>query len=101
MILTVWKDENGYMNNVLYDSPEDFIKATFCPFCEVISAVEFKVHGSDYKSRKESARSLVIDIMAADVGGLSWGELQEIQWFLLKIGKRYGLLREFYNNAIL
>ena len=101
MLLTVWKDENGYMNNVLYENRKQFIKDTFCPLCDIISVVELKVHGSNYKSRKESAREIAQEIQRNDIGGLTWGELQDIQWFLLNIGKRYGLLKEFYENGLL
>lgn len=101
MLLAVWKDPEGYMNNDLFDTHEDFFRATFSPECEIISAIELKVSGKDYQSRKEAAREVAKEIQYNDIGGLSYMELSDIQWFLLNIGKRYGLLNEFYDNGIL
>ena len=65
--------------------------------------LEFVVKGSTYKERKESLRDLALDYQLYECensGGLSYGELAEIQEFFETNGKRYGLLREFRENGI-
>ena len=54
-----------------------------------------------YAERKENARNESIDwqIWAAE-NPMSWGELFEWQQHFEKLGKRYGLLKEFRENGI-
>lgn len=56
---------------------------------------------SNYQKRKEAARQEAIDWQSeASEQNLSYGELAEIGNFFYKLGKRFGLLREFRENAI-
>ena len=56
----------------------------------------------NYYERKERARQKAIEwqLEAADKD-YSYGELIEIQAYFTKIGKYYGLLTEFRENAII
>lgn len=54
-----------------------------------------------YKRAKEAARMFAID--AQDIiseSALSYGEVAEIQYTLLRLGKRLGLLSEFRENGL-
>lgn len=54
-----------------------------------------------YAQRKEAARQEAIDWQLNDRNGnLSYGELAEIGAYFYKLGKRFGLLREFRENVI-
>lgn len=56
---------------------------------------------NNYQKRKEAARQEAIDWQSeASEQNLSYGELAEIGNFFYKLGKRFGLLREFRENAI-
>lgn len=56
---------------------------------------------NNYQKRKESVRQEAIDWqLEASEQDLSYGELAEIGNFFYKLGKRFGLLREFRENAI-
>ncbi len=56
---------------------------------------------NNYQIRKEAARQKTIDWqLEASEQNLSYGELAEIGNFFYKLGKRFGLLREFRENAI-
>lgn len=56
---------------------------------------------SNYQKRKEAARQEAIDWQSeASEQNLSYGELAEIGNFFYKLGKRFGLLREFRENVI-
>lgn len=58
------------------------------------------VHGATYKERKESLRDLAIEYSNESIWGLSWGECAEIEGWFKEQGRRYGLIREFRENAI-
>ena len=54
-----------------------------------------------YKEQKERARQIAIDwqLNTAEVN-MSYGELAEAGDYFNRLGKRFGLLREFRTNAI-
>lgn len=55
-----------------------------------------------YAENKERARDIAIEWshIAAEQGNLSYSELAEAGDYFYRLGKRYGLLREFRENAI-
>jgi hypothetical protein len=55
-----------------------------------------------YKDKKEEARQKAIEIQY-EMGNnnYSYGELAEIEDYLYRLGKRYGLLKEFKENGLL
>lgn len=54
-----------------------------------------------YKEKKERARQEAIDWQLESANEqLSYGELAAIGDYFYKLGKRYGLLREFRENGI-
>lgn len=59
-----------------------------------------RVKGKTYDARKQYLRALAVEYSWMDLGGLSYGELAEISAFFERNGKRYGLLEEFRENAI-
>lgn len=90
----------GQTHSNLYNNFEQFHRDTFSPETEIHAIIEFKTHGKSYTERKESARSTAANFQAAQLPGLSWGELAEITAFFERVGKRYGLIAEFRENAI-
>lgn len=74
---------------------------TFSPNTKNIELLEFKIKGKTYQERKENLVELAKD-WQFNFSSLSWsyGELAEICDFFYRNGKRYGLLREFRENAI-
>lgn len=55
---------------------------------------------TEYRRRKASARCKAIEWQAADAAH-SWEELAEATAYFEKLGRRYGLLREFRENGII
>lgn len=54
-----------------------------------------------YSEKKEAARQLAIEWQAEQAEqSPSWGELYEAAAFFEKLGRRFGLLREFRENGI-
>lgn len=56
-----------------------------------------------YAERKEEVREMAIEYQNSFSEGKQWsyGEMAEIQGNLERLGRRYGLLREFRENAVI
>lgn len=74
--------------------------ATFSPLIDVLFITDFKVKGKTYADRKEFVRNMAINYSNNQACGLSWGEVAMISDMFYTLGKRYGLLKEFKENAI-
>ena len=70
----------------------------------VLRVLYFEINGRNYKERKNSLRDLAIDFQIANDGDtdvqLSLGEIGAACDYFERMGKRYGLLREFRENCI-
>ena len=87
-----YKNHNGY---------RQFFEDTFSPMLENIEVLDLKIKGNTYSEKKDYLEDLAKDYQY-NFSSLSWSysELIEIQDFFYKNGKRYGLLKEFKENAI-
>lgn len=87
-----------------YRSWDEYYEDTFSPEVEILVLLPFEIHGKTYAERKESLRNLAIDFQHADDGDadlwLSYRELDDIGCYFNRMGRRYGLLQEFRENAI-
>lgn len=90
----------GETHSNLYSSWEDYYRDTFSPDADIKALVDFQISGKSYAERKESARQTAIDFQTEERPGLSYGELATIKAWFYRVGKRYGLLKEFSENAI-
>ena len=59
---------------------------------------KYQMFMTEYRKRKASARCKAIDWQAA---AHSWEELAEATAYFEKLGRRYGLLKEFRENGII
>lgn len=69
---------------------------------EVLATIDLTIHGKTYAERKEDLRRAAheyLDLYANSVP-LSWDEVWEFESFFHEQGAKYGLLREFKENAI-
>lgn len=87
-----YKNQYGY---------KQFFEDTFSPMSENIEVLDLKIKGNTYEERKSNLYDLALDYQNM-FSSLSWsyGELVEINDFFYKNGKRYGMLKEFKENAI-
>ena len=100
MFFASYKDAHGKEHANLYFDYPSFYVDTFSPKCEVIQLIKFTVRGKNYRERKNSLEEIAIEFSHNAICGLSYEELFHIQNFFETMGKRYGLLREFRENAI-
>ena len=93
--------EYNFIYSDNFDGWTEFHKDTFSPNIKDLEILKLKVSGKNYKERKAFLEDLAKDYQY-DFSSLSWsyGELVEICGFFEKNGKRYGLLKEFKENAI-
>lgn len=97
-------ESHGKKDSAVYISKNALKEAFFFPDTKMLHVIEFKTHGKTYEERKESVRGLAIDFQYAysDVpDGLTLGEYAMVCDWFRDMGKRYGLLEEFEENAII
>ena len=94
--------ENG--GGIYYENAggrEAYFRDTFCPDTDIVSFISFHAYGKTYAERKESIRAAAIDYQNAwGDYSFSYSELFIIGDWFERMGRRYGLLREFRENAI-
>lgn len=106
MFYAVYTDAHEKKHGELYDcSPcgyEKYFEDTFSPYCKIFGVVSIKSSGKTYKERKDSVRNAAIDCyeLISEAGDISMGEMADIRDRFEKLGRRYGLLTEFRENAI-
>lgn len=68
----------------------------------IVCYIPLAVLGRSYQERKNDLREKAIEYQNSwyDFCGFSYGELAIISDFFEKFGRRYGLLKEFRENAI-
>ena len=101
MFIAIWKDEQKNLCGGIFFNHELFYRETFNPETEIVTIIDFKIHGGSYAERKNDAQNLAIQ-WSWHMGDFefSWGEIAYISHYFEKIGKRYGLLTEFRENGI-
>lgn len=104
MYAKIRRADNGYVEEHIYLTADEYIRDTCSPETEVLSLLPFRVTGSSYAERKESARNLAIEFQFSCDGDsdiqLSHGEWLYVGNWFQRAGKRYGLLREYRENAV-
>ena len=100
MFYAKYRDINGEEVAKLYDRGEDYARDTFSPLVEPLTVIDFSVKGKNYRERQSSVQTIAMDFQTADIGGLFMSDYARIgEWFSTQ-GKRYGLLKEFRENAV-
>lgn len=101
--LAVFDDANGNRECAIYTRWDTYHSATFSPTCKEIFLMDMsKVSGKTYSEKKANLENKAIEYsnMMGEIYPISYGEIAEIEDFFRTYGKRYGLLREFRENAI-
>lgn len=104
MIFAKIKTADGHTESNLYWYWEALHADTFSSDSDVLRFLSFEISGKNYQERKESLRDLAIDFQLINDGDtdvqLSMVEIGAISAYFERMGRRYGLLREFRENAI-
>lgn len=98
-------DNQYYIENNLYYSFDQYYRDTFSPEVDTIYFIEFKTCGKTYQEKKQSIVDIAIAFQAYQCEesdcDLSWADYSNVTYFFEKMAKRYGLAREFKENAII
>lgn len=93
-------EKDGERTARTYYNHAEWHSDTFCPLYDYWT-IDFKIKGKNYAERKECLRNIAVDYSLIESElNLYWSELATIQDFFRANGKRYGLLKEFSENAI-
>lgn len=84
----------------IYYNIDDYFNDTFSPLADA-DILDLTITGKTYAERKACARDCAIRWSSEEYPGLSWGELAVINDWFTTMGKRYGLLKEFSENAVI
>ena len=77
---------------------------TFSPVIDILFITDFKIKGKNYKERKENARFLAIELQRTYIDYniyASYSEIMQLSNIFERIGKKYGLLKEYKENCII
>lgn len=100
MFYAKFRNEEGQEIGKLYDLWDEYHADTFSPEVEPLELIDFAVKGKNYRERQSSVGTTARDFQAADIGGLFMSDYARIgDWFTTQ-GKRYGLIKEFRENAV-
>lgn len=106
MFIGVYTNDNFDTSNFnIYYKCSDGYKAwysdTFSPETNIIGILDLQVKGNTYAEKKAYAEDLAIEYQL-HYASYSWSysELAVLSDYFEKIGKRYGLLKVFRENAI-
>ena len=104
MIYAIIKDENGEVYGAEFWTRRDYLGATFSPSVTVLFMCDTNsthMFGKTRAEKKESARQTAIAWQYA-IGDFcpSYEDFAIAGDYFTAVGRRYGLLREFRENAI-
>lgn len=101
-ILAIVKREGNYYGGI-WNSWREFYSDTFSPEYETVFCYDFTTRGNGYADRKDFVRSFAIDWSNANrlmENDFSYGEWLIVNSEFERLGRQYGLLREFRENCI-
>ena len=98
---TIDESQKNYIYDTIGGGWGAWHSDTFSPQTKDIDILKLQINGNTYESRKDNARNLAI-MYQLEWAWLPWsyGELAEITNYFYKVGKRYGLIKEFKDNGI-
>lgn len=100
MLYAIYKI-NDVMDGGVYDMGlKEFERIADNEHAEVLFAYDFKARGKTYSERKDYVESMAIDWSNVEKPNMAWSECWFVDNGFSRLGKRYGLLTDFHENAI-
>ena len=101
MIYANYTRPDGREVSALYNDWETMTRDTWNPETEIYSVIVFRVRGRTYRDRQADLCNTARRWQYESAPGLSWNEIVDVADWLYAQGKRYGLLRDFREEAII
>lgn len=79
---------------------ETLHRDTFNPYTKATCIIDFTIHGKTYQKKKASLENMAVEYSNNQAPGLAWNQAAAIAGYFEENGRRYGLLKEFRENAI-
>lgn len=101
-ILAIYEHDGNYIGGI-WPSWEAYYTETFSPDCETVFCYDFTTKGKSYKDRKEYVRNFAVDwsnVLGMMSNDFSYGEWLIVNSEFERLGRQYGLLKEFETNCI-
>ena len=101
MFYVVVKD--GEVKSKLYHDWNEYYRDTLSLSVEVLGFTSYIVRGKTYDQKKECVRDIAKDtqILISHAQDISQEDLYEIKAWFEKMGRRFGLLKEFEKNGVI
>ena len=104
MVFCKIRQNKGNYTESLFCAESDLERMERLLDITVLRVLPFEIGGRNYRERQNSLRDLAIDFQLTNDGDtdvqLSIGEMGAASAYFERMGRRYGLLREFRENAI-
>lgn len=101
MVIADYIDAHGVEHCRIFNSFEDFHRATFSPDCRIWDTAELKTRGTNYQERKGTAAALAARVNRMETGTLTYSEIQILRKFFRRLGTKTGNLKLFRRMGIL
>lgn len=98
-------ERNKYPLGYCVHDYDELHRETFSPDVDTLAIIPLRISGKTYAEKKDSARNLAIEVQRTICQeaecNVPYGTHMILGDFFEKIAKRFGLLREFRENAII
>ena len=101
MVIADYIDAHGAEHCRIFETFEDFHKATFSPDCKIWDTAELKIKGRTYKEKKEACAALAARVKRMNTGSLTYNEIQTLRKYFQRHGAKTGNLRLFRKMGVL
>lgn len=103
--VATYDNSKGLEDGALYDHNSVgyrlFHEDVFSPDTEILTIVDFRLHGKNYGEIKANLEETAKEWQrASSEHTVYYGIVSEVQAWLEKYGKKYGLIKEFRENCI-
>ncbi|MBR4906538.1 MAG: hypothetical protein IKZ44_06750 [Clostridia bacterium] len=100
MVYAAYKNAAGEFVTGLYENMEKLNRDLWSPLTEVFSMIDFRVRGSSYKEKQSCLCDIARRFQYEVTEGLSWYEVSVIADWFYRMGRRFGLLKDFRENGL-
>lgn len=94
-------DERTQEHTATLGDYETLHRDTFNPYTQATCIIDFTIHGRTYQEKKAALEEMAKEWQANQAGGLYMNQYAAITDYFEENAKRYGLVKEFKENAII
>ena len=100
MLYAIYRTDSGELEGGVFDFTLKQYYDALPDTYEDVFSYDFKARGKTYADRKDYVESKAIEFSNAEKPSMAYSELAFIDDGFYRLGKAYGLLTDFHENAI-